>query len=125
VQGARTSMRVAVALLALVATLQLAATPTRAEGWTRGDVETALTTASPLARCIVGVETGWTFNPYASGDGGNSRGPVQLYRYGGELPRFYAWGGTDVYSPYETIRFLDRELALGRGPAWSAYWSCT
>ena len=91
--------------------------------WTVEDVLLRLETASPLARCIVKVETGGTYNPYAVGDHGTSLGPTQLHSPG-KRDDFYAQEYTDPYSPQESIDFLEAQIAAGNGPAWSAYWWC-
>lgn len=66
---------------------------------------------------IVGCETGWTFRNDLVGRAGEL-GAVQLHPRG-ELPRFYAWGYDDPYSPYQSIRFLSQRLTMGGARAWS------
>ncbi len=66
---------------------------------------------------IVRCETGNKFDPYAIGKQGEL-GAAQLHPHG-ELPRFYAWGYTDPFSPYQGVRFLAQRLAQGGSSAWS------
>ena len=66
--------------------------------------------------CIVGYETGWTFNPYAIGDGGKSHGVAQLHEKG-LLPLFYRWGYSNPYNPYEAVDFLG--AAINHGYKWN------
>lgn len=66
---------------------------------------------------VVRCETGGTFDPYAIGRRGE-QGAAQLASFG-ELPRFYAWGYDDPFSPYQAVRFLAQRLEQG-----STAWSC-
>jgi hypothetical protein len=66
---------------------------------------------------IVRCETGATFDPYSYGRA-RELGVAQLHPRG-ELPRFYAWGYTDPYSPYQAVRFLGQRLLQGGARAWS------
>jgi hypothetical protein len=68
---------------------------------------------------VVGCETGWTWDPRAVGDYGTSFGAAQLHRGGGELPRFYAFGYTDPFDPYQAVEFMAVEFSAGRARAWS------
>ena len=111
---------------AIVCAIVLALAPLQALAWTVDDTFQALydahvNTGVPYARLyrIVGCETGQTFNPHVVGDHGNSWGPVQFNKYGGELPRFYARGYTDVYNPYEAIDYLANAIMEGRASAWT------
>lgn len=111
---------------ALIAGVALALAPIGAHAWTTDDTYQALWEASvntgvPHSRLyrIVGCETGYTFNPHKVGDHGDSWGPVQFNKYGGELPRFYARGYTDVFNPYEAIDYLANAILEGRASAWS------
>ena len=72
-----------------------------------------------LLTCLVSVETGGTFSPYAVGDGGQSLGPAQLYS-GGLLSAFYAAGYTDPFDPYEALDYMAGVVADGGGP-WNWY----
>jgi soluble lytic murein transglycosylase-like protein len=60
-----------------------------------------------------------TLDPYVVGDHGTSFGAVQLHQGGGELARFLAWGYSDIFDPYQSIRFLAQEITFGRARAWS------
>ncbi len=71
-----------------------------------------------LLDCIVRVETGGTYSPYASGDRGASLGPAQLHERG-LRPLFYSIGYVDVFAPYEAIDFLAWALTQGMGDHWS------
>jgi hypothetical protein len=66
---------------------------------------------------VVGCETGWTFNPYSRGRQGEL-GAAQLHPRG-ELIRFYSWGYTDPFSPYQAVRFLAQDFQMGRSYMWS------
>jgi len=66
---------------------------------------------------IVHCETGGTFNPYAVGRLGE-RGAVQLHPRG-ELPRFYAYGFDNPWSPYQAVAFLAQRLNEGGARAWT------
>lgn len=66
---------------------------------------------------VVRCETGGTFDPYSVGKQGEL-GAAQLHPRG-LLPKFYDWGYTDVFSPYQSVRFLAQEVNFGRASAWS------
>ena len=66
---------------------------------------------------IVRCETGGTFNPYAVGRLGE-KGAAQLHPRG-ELPRFYAYGYDNPYSPYQAVAFLAQRLNEGGARAWT------
>jgi len=66
---------------------------------------------------IVRCETGGTFNPYSVGRQGEL-GAAQLHPRG-ELRRFLSWGYDDVFSPYQSVRFLAQRIAMGGAGAWS------
>lgn len=66
---------------------------------------------------IVRCETGGTFNPYSIGKQGEL-GAVQLHPRG-ELRRFYTYGYSDPFDPWEAVPFLARRLRAGGGSAWS------
>jgi hypothetical protein len=66
---------------------------------------------------IVRCETGGTFNPYSIGRA-RELGAVQLHPRG-ELPRFYAYGYSDPFNPYEAVRFLAQRLLAGGARAWT------
>lgn len=85
--------------------------------YTAEDTQIALSHASSRAACVVGYETGHTFDPNQIGALGEL-GPVQLL-HPGKLDDFYAQGYLDPFNPYEAIPFLDSELAKGHGSAWS------
>lgn len=90
--------------------------------WTADDVREALAEASPRARCVVQREIGGVgLDPYRNGAAGEL-GPVQLHP-AGKLADFYARGGTDPHSPWQSIAFLEDALLRGEGRAWSpVYW---
>lgn len=103
-----------------------AAVAGRAEAFDASDTLAAIDQASETTgisatwlRATVGCETGWTFSPDAIGDRGSSLGAAQLHRGGGELPRFYAFGYSDPFNPYEAVFFMAEEFARGRAQAWS------
>ena len=58
-----------------------------------------------------------TFDPYVVGRQGEL-GPAQLHPRG-LLPKFYALGYLDPYSPWQSVRFLAQEIRFGRASAWS------
>jgi hypothetical protein len=66
---------------------------------------------------IVRCETGGTFDPYSIGRLGE-KGAVQLYSRG-ELPRFYAYGFDNPFSPYQAVAFLAQRLNEGGARAWT------
>lgn len=66
---------------------------------------------------IVRCETGGTFDPYSVGRQGEM-GAVQLHPRG-LLPKFYALGYLDPFSPWQSVRFLAQEIHFGRARAWS------
>src|SRR4029434_2074114 len=66
---------------------------------------------------IVRCETGGTYDPYSVGRAGEKGGAPLHTR--GELIRFYAWGYDNVWSPYQSVRFLAQRLAMGGARAWS------
>jgi len=103
-----------------------AAAGIHAEGFDQNDTLAALEAASASTGVsyawlhrVVGCETGFTWNPAAVGDYGTSFGAAQLHRGGGELPRFYAFGFSDPFNPYEAVTFMAQEFAVGRASAWS------
>jgi hypothetical protein len=117
--------RLVVHALALAVVLACAATA-RADPFDSSDTLAAIEQASSSTGVaqswlyrVIGCETGWTFNPHAVGDRGTSLGPAQLHRGGGELPRFYAFGYSDPFDPYQSIEFMALEFADGRARAWS------
>ena len=75
-------------------------------------------------RHIVGCETGWTFNPYAEGDGGHSHGAAQLNDYGNAIGAFYRAGYTDPYNPYEAVYFMAESLRGDHPPLGRRTWNC-
>jgi hypothetical protein len=85
--------------------------------YTADDTLIALDAASSRARCVVGYETGWTFDPNLVGRAGE-QGAAQLHPRG-KLPEFYAAGYTDPWSPYQAVEYLDAEIAAGHGSAWT------
>ncbi len=94
------------------------------EAYTAQDTLDAIQQASdeigvPYARLyrVVDCETGHTMNPYSVGRQGEL-GAAQLASFG-ELPRFYAWGYLDPFSPYQSVRFLAQRIAMGGASAWS------
>jgi hypothetical protein len=114
----RSAISAVTALLVLaVVLLSGPAPPVAADGWTVNDTKAAIAGKSPLVRCIVGAETGGSYDPYSIGDHGTSFGPVQLHTPG-ELETFIAWGGTDRYDPYQSVAFLEYRLANGGRAAW-------
>jgi soluble lytic murein transglycosylase-like protein len=97
--------------------------PALATGYTVADTEAAITEASAhyglgyqYLHGVVWCES--RLEPYAVGSRGE-RGPVQILPGGGEEPRFYDAGYSDVWDPYQAVPFLAAELRLGRGGAWS------
>lgn len=87
--------------------------------WTPDDTLAALSVASDRANCIVGYETGFTYEPYSVGRAGEL-GPVQLHPYG-LLPEFYSWAARhgldgDPFDPYEAVLYLDWKLQQRYGP---------
>lgn len=111
-------------LVVLLVMLATEPTPARAdtERFTARDTLAALKHSSQQVRCVVAWEVGGAnWEPYSIGPLGEL-GPIQL-KPGGELERFYAEGGTDPFSPYETIPYLERAIEDGRGRAWAPiYW---
>lgn len=109
-----------------IAVVLASAAAARAEGLDSSDTLSAIDQASAntgvasswLYR-VVACETGHTFNPRAIGDYGTSFGAAQLHHGGGELPRFYAFGYTDPFDPYQAIEFMAIEFRGGRAVAWS------
>ena len=104
----------------LIHTLSLA--QQTSDTYTIDDVHDALTSATPLVRCIVRAETGGTYNPYALGAQGE-RGIAQLHPRG-KLLTFYAQGYTNPNNPWQAIEFLEAQLRQGQGNAWTVYDSC-
>ena len=95
-----------------------------ADGYTSDDTLAAIDEASATSGVshawlysIVRCETGGTFNPYAIGKLGE-KGAAQLASFG-ELPRFYAYGYNDPFSPYQAVGFLAIRLNEGGRRAWS------
>jgi hypothetical protein len=118
--NARRAIRHAVLLLALCATT---AAPAKAsEPWTADDTLAALADATPLARCIVRLEDE-SLDPYALG-AAQEMGVAQLHPHG-LYPLFLELGYTDVFSPYQSIQFLEWALDHGYGPQWSTWSYCT
>lgn len=113
------------ALAAALAAFVLTAAPLQAQqGYTTDDTFAALEQVSAetgvsyrYLRSIVACETGGTFAPYSVGRQGEL-GPAQLHPRG-ELVRFYAWGYSDPYSPYQAVGFLATRLQQGAARAWS------
>lgn len=111
--------------LLLVLALWISTGPAHAEeAYTAEDTLAAIDEASVeigvsrawLTR-VVSCETGGTFNPYSVGRQGEL-GPTQLHPRG-LLPKFFSWGYTDPFSPYQSVRFLAQEFSYGRAGAWS------
>lgn len=65
----------------------------------------------------VKCETANTFDPYSVGRQGEL-GAAQLHPRG-ELPRFYAIGYLDPFSPYQSVRFMAQRFKAGGAGAWS------
>jgi hypothetical protein len=68
-------------------------------------------------KSVVRCETGGTFDPYSVGRQGEL-GAAQLHPRG-ELPRFYAVGWLDPFSPYQAVRFMAQRFIDGGAGAWS------
>lgn len=110
--------------IAFCAWLLLSARAGAQEAYTASDTLAAIdqysaeqgVSAALLTR-VVSCETGGTFDPYSVGRQGEL-GAVQLHPRG-ELPRFLAWGYTDAFSPWQSVRFLAQRVAMGGAGAWS------
>jgi hypothetical protein len=114
-----------IAVLAVSGCLVLALVPqVRAEEqYDAADTLNAIAEAS----AEIGVDYDWlyrvvrcedpTFDPYAVGRQGEL-GPAQLHPRG-LLPKFYALGYDDPFSPYQALRFMAQEFSYGRSYAWS------
>jgi hypothetical protein len=120
------SCRVAmtVATLVALALLGVCGPTARAAGYTSDDTLAAIDIAAEthgVSRAwlyrIVDCETGHTLDPSSVGRLGEI-GAAQLYRYG-ELPRFYARGYSNPWSPYEAIDYLAQRLNEGAAHAWA------
>lgn len=85
--------------------------------FTAQDTLNALEYASPLAQCIVGYETGWTYYPYSIGAEGEL-GVAQLHPKG-MLPVFYAMGYTNPFDPEQAIEFLEIQIIAGNAYHWT------
>ena len=55
------------------------------------------------------------YNPNALGDGGKSRGLVQIHS------GYHAVSDEDAYNPQYAIEFLAKHLAQGKGNLWSCF----
>lgn len=59
------------------------------------------------------------FKHRARGDNGLSYGPAQLYKYGSELPAFYAMGYSNPDDWQEATDFMAKRWKQGKRNAWS------
>lgn len=66
---------------------------------------------------IINCETGHTLDPYSIGRA-DERGAAQLHPRG-ELPRFYAYGFDNPFSPYQAVSFLAQRINEGGARAWT------
>jgi hypothetical protein len=115
---------VGIVLLALFATIWMAAPARAQEAYTADDTLEAIWQYSlefdvsyTWLRAIVRCETGGTYSPYARGRQGEL-GAAQLHPRG-RLPHFLSLGYDDPLSPYQAIRYLAQEIVAGRSSAWS------
>jgi hypothetical protein len=107
-------------VVALVGLLLLGQVAFTADDTKQAIHDAAVNTGVPASRLwrIVACETGSTFSPYAVGDRGQSIGAVQLH-VRGERKRFYQYGYSDPYNPYEAVEFLALRILAGGASAWT------
>jgi hypothetical protein len=110
--------------IAVLTLALMVARPTHAdEGYTADDTVAAIDEAS----AEIGVSRAWLYrtvdcettglDPYSIGRQGEL-GAAQLHPRG-LLPKFYAVGYLDPFSPYQAIRFMAQEFKAGRSGAWT------
>lgn len=73
---------------------------------------------SPWSRCVVGYETGWTWDPNAVGDHGTSFGAAQLHSPG-LLDDFYARGWDNPFNPYQAVVYMEEARSRGLSSHWT------
>jgi hypothetical protein len=103
-------------------------------GYTADDTHRALEDSPPVIQCIVGWETGHTYNPNAVGRLGEL-GVAQLLpteRGGGQMEEFQYGDWVDLdpafrhwYDPYLEIRYMEHwgETHQGTYYPWISTWS--